>query len=55
MPEFAYRTAVQLDQFFDFCEIDTAAEGTSRFYFTQNVVSRANRSAAGPSGLPGEI
>ena len=55
-PEFVYRTAAQLDQFFDFCEIDTtAAKGTSRFYFTQDVINRANRSPLGPSGLPGEI
>jgi hypothetical protein len=52
---FDYRTAHQLDQFFDFCEIDTTDAGGSRFYFTQEVVARANRSSAGPSGLPVDL
>lgn len=53
---FEYRTANQIDQFFDFAEIDvTEAGGGSRFYFTQDVVARANRSQLGASGLPSEI
>jgi hypothetical protein len=53
---FDYRTANQIDQFFDFAEIDVSeAEGGSRFYFTQDVLARANRSQLGASGLPSEI
>lgn len=53
---FEYRTANQLDQFFDFADIDVSeAGGGSRFYFTQDVVAGANRSSPGPSGLPQAI
>lgn len=53
---FEYRTANQIDQFFDFAEIDvTEAGGGSRFYFTQDVVAGANRSQLGASGLPSEV
>jgi hypothetical protein len=53
---FDYRTANQIDQFFDFAEIDVSeAEGGSRFYFTQDVLARANGSQLGASGLPSDI
>ncbi len=53
---FDYRTANRIDQFFDFAEIDVSeASGGSRFYYAQDVVTRANRSDLGSSGLPTEI
>jgi hypothetical protein len=52
---FPYRTANQLDSFFEFCEVDTSGAEGSRFYSTLAVLERANKSRQGTSGLPLDI
>ncbi len=53
---FEYRTANQLRQFFDFADVDVSEAGAgSRGSVTQNVVTAANKTTPGVSGLPGGI
>lgn len=49
---FSYRTAKQLDDFFDFAEVDVAEAAGSRFQFTVEVLRSANRGPLGDSQLP---